>query len=123
MPDTDLFLVFTNPVAGREADFNDWYERTHIREVLAVPGVVSAQRYQVAPMETPELEGAPSPAPPEHGYLVLYELDRDANEVMAEFLDRLVSGAMDLSDSLDLHSVALSVWSPIGDRKLASGDA
>jgi len=119
MPDNNLFLVFTNPVRGREAEFDDWYEHTHVREVLAVPGVVSAQRYEVAPMETPELEGAPSPAPPEHGFLVAYGLDRDANEVMAEFLDRMMSGAMELSDALDLGSVAMSVWSPIGDQKFA----
>jgi hypothetical protein len=113
----NLFLVFTNPVAGKEAEFDDWYNQTHVPDVLDVPGVVSAQRYEVAPVETPELEGVPSPPPPAHTNLAVYELDRDANEVMADFLGRLTSGAMGLSESLDLGSVALSVWRPLGPRR------
>jgi hypothetical protein len=115
----NLFLVFTNPVKGREAIFNEWYDATHVPDVLAVPGVVAAQRYEVAPVETPELEGTPPPAPPVHGYLTVYELSRDANEVMADFLKRLTTGVMKLSDAMDMTTVALSVWRPRGDRKLA----
>lgn len=122
MADPNLFLVFSNPVTGREAEFNAWYDAVHVPEVLAVPGVVAARRYEVAPMETPELEGAPSPEPPAHGYLAVYELDRDANAVMADFLERIMSGAMNLSEDLDLARVAMSVWRPIGDRRLAPAD-
>jgi len=115
----NLFLVFTNAVSGREADFNDWYETTHVPDVLAVPGVVSAQRYEVAPVETPDVEGAPAPAPPAHGYLTAYELTRNPNEVMADFVTRVTDGTMQLSDAMYFGTVALSVWRPIGDRKLA----
>lgn len=120
MADPNLFLVFSNPVTGREAEFNAWYDAVHVPEVLAVPGVVAARRYEVAPMETPELEGAPSPEPPAHGYLAVYELDRDANAVMADFLERITSGAMNLSEDLDLARVAMSVWRPMGDRQVAA---
>lgn len=120
MAEPNLFLVFSNPVAGREAEFNAWYDAVHVPDVLAVPGVVAARRYEVVPMETPELEGAPSPEPPAHGYLAVYELDRDANAVMADFLDRITSGAMNLSEDLDLAGVAMSVWRPLGDRQVAA---
>lgn len=120
MADPNLFLVFSNPVSGREAEFNAWYDAVHVPEVLAVPGVVAARRYEVAPMETPELEGAPPPEPPAHGYLAVYELDRDANAVMADFLERITSGAMNLSEDLDLARVAMSVWRPVGDRQVAA---
>jgi hypothetical protein len=118
--DPNLFLVFSNPVTGREVAFNEWYDAVHVPEVLAVPGVVAARRYEVAPMETPELEGVPSPEPPAHGYLAVYELDRDANAVMADFVERIMSGALDLSEDLDLGRVAMSVWQPIGDRRVAT---
>jgi hypothetical protein len=88
-----------------------------------VPGVIAAQRYEVAPIETPEVEGAPSPSAPEHGFLTVYELSRDGNEVMAEFVERLGSGAMDISDAMDFGSVALSVWRPLGPRQLAPDGA
>jgi hypothetical protein len=119
MAANNLFLVFTNPVPGQAVPFDDWYENTHIADVLAVPGVLSAQRYAMTPVETPEVEGAPAPSPPQHGYLVVYELDRDANAVMADFVERVSSGSMELSEALDMSSVALSVWQPLGDRHLA----
>jgi hypothetical protein len=115
----DLLLVFTNAAEGREDEYHDWYEQTHIPDVLAVPGVVSAQRYTVAPLETPEVEGAPVPEPSAHGYLVAYTLDRDGNEVMEEFVARIGSGKMQLSDVMDFATVAMSVWRPLGPRRAA----
>jgi hypothetical protein len=115
----NLLLVFTNAAAGREDEFHQWYDETHIPDVLAVPGVVSAQRYAVAPVETPEVEGAPVPEPPAHGYLVAYTLDRDGNEVMEEFVARITSGEMAVSDVMDFATVAMSVWQPIGPRRIA----
>lgn len=110
--DKGLLLVFTNPTDGHDEDFNAWYDSTHVPEVLAVPGVVAARRYELAPVDTPEVEGAPAPPPPAHRYLAAYELDRDGNEVMADFVGRLMSGEMSLSETLDMTTVGLSVWRP-----------
>lgn len=118
MPGDDLLLVYTNPVDGADEDaFNRWYEGTHVPDVLAVPGVVAARRYAVADMETPELEDVPPPPPPAHRYLVVYRLDRDPNEVMAEFLDRITSGTMALDPCLDLTTISLAAWSPLGPER------
>jgi hypothetical protein len=119
MAEQNLLLVFTNAAAGREDEFHRWYDETHIPDVLAVPGVVSAQRYAVAPVETPEVEGAPLPEPPAHGYLVAYSLERDGNEVMDEFVARIGSGEMQLSDVMDFATVAMSVWHPLGPVRTA----
>ena len=54
MADRDLFLVFSNATAGQDAEFNQWYDSVHVPDVLDVPGVESAQRYDLAPMEVPE---------------------------------------------------------------------
>ncbi len=121
MATDDLLLVFTNAAEGREPEFHEWYDTVHVPEVLDVPGVVSAQRYEVAPVDTPELEDAPSPEPPAHGFMVAYALDRDGNEVMAEFVNRLGNGKMHLSDVMDFATVALSVWRPIGGSRFADG--
>jgi hypothetical protein len=45
-----LMLVFTNPVEGQDDAFNEWYDSRHFVDVLNVPGVVAAQRYDLAPM-------------------------------------------------------------------------
>jgi hypothetical protein len=35
------FVVMTNPTAGKEDEFNEWYNKQHIPDVLNVPGLVS----------------------------------------------------------------------------------
>ena len=57
MSDNGLFLVFSNPVEGRDGEFNEWYDTVHVPEVLAIPGILSAQRF--------DLEEPPTaPTPP-----------------------------------------------------------
>jgi hypothetical protein len=114
-----ILLVFSNPADGQEDAYNEWYDGTHVPDVLAVPGVIAAQRYEVAPMKVPEAEGMPEPEPPAHRYLATYELDRDADEVMAEFLRRLGSGEMTLSETMDFGSIAMAAWQPRGPRRSA----
>jgi hypothetical protein len=119
MPADELFFVFTNASDGREDEFNEWYETTHVPDVLTVPGVVSAQRYVIADVEVDEVEGAPNPPPPEHRYLAVYRLDREPNQVMKEMTTRTASGAMPLSDSMDFASVRMSIWTPQGAERTA----
>jgi hypothetical protein len=116
----ELLLVFTNSTEGREDEFHKWYDEVHIPDVLRVPGVLSAQRHVISPVEIEEIEGAPNPAPPAHRFMVAYLLSRNGNEVMQEFSARVMSGEMPLSDVMDFATIALSVWKPIGERVVAS---
>ncbi|MET0241760.1 MAG: hypothetical protein ABW184_17855 [Sphingobium sp.] len=61
-------IALTNPVAGREDEFNDWYQNVHLAEVVSREGVVSAQRYKVA---------APLIAPISYGYMAIYDIETD----------------------------------------------
>ena len=108
-----VMIVLSNPTEGNEATFNEWYETVHVPEVLAVPGVVAARRFSIAQLELPEVEGIEPPPPPAHRYLVIYELDRPGNEVMAELGNRLVSGEMSLHEALDMSTIGVSAWDPI----------
>jgi hypothetical protein len=38
-------IVLTNPVEGRENEFNDWYSGRHLDDVLNVAGFRAAQRF------------------------------------------------------------------------------
>jgi hypothetical protein len=87
-------LAFTNPAAGREAEFNRWYDERHVPDLLAVPGFVSAQRFA--------LTDATGQGKPGWTYLALYELDTDdPDALMAEVRARLGTDAMPVSDTLD----------------------
>ena len=112
-----IMLVFTNAVDGQDDTFNSWYDNRHLRDILAVPGVVAAQRFELAPLTIAETQDAPAPA---HRYLTVYELDRDSDEVMKEFLARMGTDAMPLSESFDLSTASIAPWSARGQRHTAS---
>lgn len=61
--DTFTFVAHTNCEPGRDEAFNEWYDRVHVPEVLAIDGFVDATRYRVEPVSEP---GAA------HHYLAVY---------------------------------------------------
>ena len=55
-----IMVVQSAPAdASREDEYNEWYSKTHIPELLAIPGFASARRYKA----------------PDGSYLAVYELD------------------------------------------------
>jgi hypothetical protein len=41
-------LLSTNPVDGREQEFNDWYDNVHIPDCLGTSGFVAGTRYKLS---------------------------------------------------------------------------
>jgi len=99
------FFVFSNAVEGREAEYNHWYDTTHIEEVLEVEGFVACQRFVV----DPGTEGAPAK------YLAIYEIDSDDPVGAVEGLQALVS-EMTVTDAIDRSSVVSWIYTAHGDR-------
>jgi hypothetical protein len=91
-----IMLVESDPAdPGREDEYNEWYRATHLPEVLAIPGFVSARRYRVR-----EEDRARSTKP---GYLAVYELEADdLGQPLAELGARLADGRMRSSDTVQL---------------------
>jgi hypothetical protein len=113
-------IVLSNPIEGEDDRFNTWYDEVHVPEVLDVPGVIAAQRYDLAELKIPDDPDLPAQLPPPtHRYLVIYELDRAPEDVMAGFLDRVMSGKLSLGETLDLTTVSMTGWAPSGERRLA----
>lgn len=113
MSERTTYLVFSNPVAGKEAEFNEWYDTVHLPEVLATPGMRAAQRFAL--LETDITHNSVMPTPT-HGYLLVYEMEGDVDAIMAKVQDAAMSGAMQMSDALDLETVTMSFWRPIGEK-------
>jgi hypothetical protein len=104
-----LFLVFTRPTPGREAEFNDWYDNEHLGDVLRVPGVTAAQRFRVAPQfTTPDML---------HGYLAIYEIEGDDPQAaLAAISGAANTDAMHISDALDTAAALTFLAKPISRR-------
>ena len=116
MGDRLFYLVFSNPVEGREDDFITWYDTVHLPEVLAVPGMLSAQRASFLETETSRSGGI---SPDQHRCCVVYEMDGDPDAVLAEIRRRIGAGEMSMDDSVDLSSVQMTWWTQQGPRQLA----
>jgi hypothetical protein len=96
--ETYYLLVFNQPVAGLEAQYNAWYDQQHAPDVVSVPGFVRAQRYVLA---ADQLRSAPS----KPKYLVIYQIKTsDLAGVYAEVRRRLASGETQISPALDRDS-------------------
>jgi hypothetical protein len=106
----NILVVLTNPVAGKEKEFNEWYTNTHVREIVQIPGFVSAQRYKLG-----DAQMGPTGS---HQYLAIYEIDGDPQKA----LDALKAARPDLTqtDALDRSSTLGQVFSAISE-KVSSG--
>jgi hypothetical protein len=93
-------IALTNPVEGREGEFNDWYDQRHLRDVLQIPGFVSARRFHMV--------GPPVRAERLYRYCSMYEIvTDDPDAVVRELLARLSTASMPISEALapDIYSV------------------
>jgi hypothetical protein len=113
MSDRFIQVVFSNPAAGKEAEFNDWYDNVHIPELLAIPGMLSAKRFDLLDAEIYHVPGGYAP---EHRYLTVYEMEGDVNAIMNKVVDSVARGELHMGDSLDLPSSRMSFWSQHGDE-------
>lgn len=108
-----VYVVKTNPVEGREEEYNDWYNSRHIPDVLNVPGFVAAQRFTLE--DLPKNETAP------YRYLALYEIEGDPAKALAT-LGEAVAGGMFISEAMDRtaeRGPEAYVYTAIADRVTA----
>jgi hypothetical protein len=107
------FVVLTNPVAGKEDEYNKWYNGQHIPDVLNVPGFVAAQRFKLTDAQ---MAGATA----KHKYLALYEIETDdLAGALKQLRDRGVSGEIVPSDAIDTKNVGAFVFQPVAEKVMA----
>lgn len=105
-----LVMVMSNPREGMEDEFNDWYENTHLDEVIDSAEFTWAQRFHLDAQK-----GAESA----HDYLALYETEGESAEEVIERLEASRDRRQQ-SKSLNRRDAALWVFSPTGERHVVS---
>lgn len=113
MADTFIQMVFSNPLPGRDDEFNEWYDNVHVPQLLAVPGMLSAQRYA---LRDTEMYRAPGGSIPEHRYAIIYEMAGDIDAIMQRIREEVAAGHIVMHDSLDMNSWRLAFWTPYGAK-------
>jgi hypothetical protein len=100
-------VVFSNPVAGREDEYNEWYSNRHLSDVLRVPGFKSAQRFKLAQND---------PAAP-WKYLAIYEFEAENPAAAMKALTvRAGTPEMVISDAMDLQAYSVLPWAAITEK-------
>jgi len=106
-------IVLSSPVPGEEARFNDWYQNTHIPEVLTVPGMQGAQRYRLFA----KLLGSGS-----NEWLTIYDIESDDPAALpAAMNEASTSGKRTRSDSLNISTAYSALFSEFGEFISSSG--
>lgn len=101
-------LVMSSPTEGSDAAYNDWYQRVHLPEMLALPGIVSAQRYRLARNLREQDPGSP--------YLALYEIETDdIDAVLSHITEAAASGRLTMSDVIDTDHAHAVIYEACGE--------
>jgi hypothetical protein len=100
------YVVLTNAVPGREPDFDHWCDTQHISDVLEIPGIVGATRYQATANQSGSGEAVLR-------YMTVYDIEsNDLPGVIAELARRAGTPEMPISDSLDIASLYTGFYQP-----------
>lgn len=91
-------LVLSEPREDLEETFNDWYENTHLDEVIATTGWKRAQRFRLAGEA-----GASCPLP----YLAAYEAEADSADAV---MDQLNGSREQRQQSPSINRRTAGVW-------------
>lgn len=101
-----IVVVLTEPTEGREAEYNDYYEKLHLDEVLATTLMSSAQRFKLT-----QQQGAACPLP----YLALYEVEADDPKDVLVNLNATRAQRVQ-SDALNRRTAGVWVFSELGPK-------
>jgi hypothetical protein len=104
-------VIFSNPVEGREDEYNTWYTNQHLKDVVSIPGYSAAQRFKRQILMFGELN---------HGYLAIYEMDAENPEAAVQ---ALTTTPMELSDALDANGILGGVFEVCGPQVSSSSGA
>lgn len=105
-----IYMVRTNPMPGREKEFNEWYE-AHFREVVELCGFKWGRRGVVDDVQQ-------YPDQP-HSYVAFYETDLPPQEFMARMKNAPWKTPIDPT-VIDLNNTLTTVYRPISEYHAVS---
>jgi hypothetical protein len=109
-------VVLYNPLDGKEPEFNQWLDDIHVPDLLAVDGIVGAQRLRLAMTQTQPADETV------HRYLTIYDIETEDIEafhrmLLAGRVNRRSSDAVDRSNNSARYFEVLGVEEPGDDAR------
>ena len=104
------FIVLSDPAAGKEAEYNSWYEHQHSRRAQC-----AGLHFRAAFPFAGKINEVPH-----WTYCVIYTIDSDNPEAVVEALTKTVAdGGMHISAALDPRVYA-ALYRPAGEEQHAA---
>lgn len=93
-------IALSNAKDGREAEFNDWYDKVHLPDMLKVPGIISGERLV-------------NILPAAHKFIAIFDVETESLEALAgEIQARAGTDQMVVSDALDIDTALMNFCAP-----------
>ncbi|MCB2077943.1 MAG: hypothetical protein KDE55_09635 [Novosphingobium sp.] len=112
MPKCKL-VAMTTPLPGREDDYHDWYNNTHLPELVNLFSMQGAQRYQLVA----KLMGDDT-----NQFLAIYDIEcDDPMALLGQMGEAAQSGKMTPSDASDPGTTYTALFTEMGERVVPNG--
>ncbi len=99
-------IVMSHPAAGREDEYNDWYQNFHLAQVVNIRGIKSAQRFRLA---RKLVEGEA------HPYVAIYEIEtEDIDAVLDELKAAAGTERLSISGAINTDFTNATVYEEFG---------
>lgn len=108
-----VFLAFTNPIEGREDDFNAWQDDVHLPEGMGNEGFTRVTRYRLADAQFAPGDGRAR-------YLNIWEIESDdIAATLAAAGERNARGTF--TDAIDPTTIATHIYTQCSPSQQAGG--
>jgi hypothetical protein len=95
-------IALTTPVPGKEAEYHEWYQKTHFPQLTAFDGIDSAQRYKL----TAKLMGSDT-----NQYLAIYDIETDdPMALMGAIGEASAAGKLTQTDASDMGTTYTALF-------------
>ena len=101
--------IASRALPGREAEYDGWYEETHLGDVLALPGFISCERFERLSADGREVIEL----------VADYAVETDDPAALLQSLFA-ATPTMTLTDSIDMDSVRFEFLRPTGGGRRAA---
>ena len=101
-------IALSSPVPGKEDEFHDWYQNTHLGQIISQPGGVGAQRYKLVA----KMMGAD-----ENEWLAIYDIEcDDPMEFLGAVGKASAEGKLTQCEANDMGKVYTALFAEHGER-------
>lgn len=111
---TYRLVVLSSAIAGREREFETWYDDIHVPDIAAIEGVLSARRMRVIDSKSNTGDT------PSWRSLAIYEFGENAPDDVIRRISEAKAAGMVISTALDSSSVVKLI---VNDTQFVSGVA